>query len=512
MKTSLRLLLLVAVACGAFCAARADVKLPALFSDHMVLQREVAVPVWGRADPGEEVTVAIGGQSQTAKAGADGKWKVKLEKLTGGDTLTVKGKNTITVSDVLIGEVWLCSGQSNMGFTVNRAANFEQEQAAANYPKLRMFKVAAASKETPQEECTGQWVLTTPETVGAYSATAYFFGREIHKALGVPVGLINSSWGGTSVEAWTSMEAQSKLAEFPAIIDSWKKQTAQPWDEAAAMARYEKQKAASKQNAAKARKAGKKAARAPQKPVNPRLSQNYPGNLFNGMIQPLVPFAIRGGIWYQGENNANKTFAKIYGLQLATLIQDWRARWGYEFPFAWVQLPDFHAPQKEVVEQTGWVTVREQMLKTLSVPNTGMAITLGLGMADNIHPVRKQEVGQRLALWAIAEVYKKEGVAWGGPMPAGNSVKENEIVVTFKHADGGLVAKDGELKGFAIAGADKKWVKATAKIAGKDAVAVSSPEVAKPVAVRYAWADNPEFNLYNGAGLPATPFRTDDWE
>lgn len=506
-------ILTLAMLAGALQLASADVKLPAIFGEHMVLQQDAMVPVWGWADPGEQVTVELAGQVKTTTADAKGKWMVKLAKLKAGDGLSmvVKGKNKLTVNDVLVGDVWICSGQSNMGFTVNRAKDFEKEKAAAKFPQLRMFTVDRVSKAEPQEDCKGRWELTTPENVGFFSAAAYFFGREIHQQLQIPVGLINTSWGGTSIEAWTSMEAQSKLKEYGTISESWVKATATPYDEKKAMEQYNKQLAAYKENAKKAKADGKAAPRAPVKPVDPRLNQNYPANLYNGMVAPLIPYALKGGIWYQGENNANKSFANIYGLQLETMIKDWRTRFGQDFPFAWVQLPDFKAPQKEVVEPSGWVTVREQMLKSLKIPKTGMAITLGLGEADDIHPKNKQEVGKRLAMWALADVYKQKGVASSGPLPAGSKTKGNEMVLSFKHTDGGLKAEDGELKGFAIAGEDKVWKWAQARIEG-DKVVVSHPDIKKPVAVRYAWAANPVFSLYNGAGIPATPFRTDDWE
>jgi sialate O-acetylesterase len=513
MKTpSLRLLsgLATALALNLVPSAFANVRLPAIFSEHMVLQQDVTVPVWGWADPGEEVTVTVGGQTKSTKANAEGKWSVQLAKLKSGEavTLTVKGKNTLTVKDVLVCEVWLCSGQSNMGFTVNRANNFEQEKAAANFPSIRVFTVSSSVATTPQSDCVGRWSVCTPATVGSFSATAYFFGREIHKTTGRPVGLINSSVGGTPIESWTSWDAQKDKGDLKVIFDRWEKEKT-TWDPAKAQAAYETQQSKWKVASAKAKEEKKTAPRAPQKPVEPRLNTHYPANLFNGKIAPLIPFAIRGAIWYQGESNA--TLGHLYHLQLTTMIQDWRKRWGYDFPFGWVQLPDFKAPQKEAVEHTGWVMVREGMLKSLSLPKTGMAVALGLGEANDIHPTNKQDVGKRLASWALADVYQQKGFAACGPLPAGHKVSGKEVEVSFKHTDGGLVAKDGELKGFAIAGADKKWVRATAKIQGTKVV-VSSPEVTQPVAVRYAWADNPAFNLYNGAGLPASPFRTDDWK
>jgi sialate O-acetylesterase len=490
-------------------AALAKVSLPDLFSDHMVLQADREVPVWGWAEPSEEVTVAIAGQTKTATADPKGKWLVKLNPLKAGEalTLTVKGGNTITIQDVLVGEVWLCSGQSNMQMTVSAAKDFPKEKAAANYPKIRMFREASNPATTPQDHCKGTWQVCSPETVGGFSATGYFFGRELHQTLGVPVGLINSSVGGTAIEAWTSLEAQKDKPEVKPIFERWTKQ-AETWDPAKAQAQYDKQLAAYKEAAAKARAEGKRAPAAPRKPVDPRLNANHPANLFNAKIAPLVPYAIRGAIWYQGESNAGN-LAGIYGLQLETLIKDWRSRWGEgDFPFAWVQLPNFRAPQTKPVESSNWALVREGMLKTLALPNTGMAITIDVGEANDIHPKDKQDVGKRLAMWALAKVYGRP-VASSGPLVASHKISGSQVILSFKHTDGGLVAKEGTLKGFAIAGADGNWVRAEAKIAG-DQVIVSSPDVKDPVAVRYDWADNPDGNLYNGAGLPASPFRTDD--
>ena len=494
--------------------ARAEVSLPSIFSEHMVLQREQGVPVWGWADAGEEVTVSIGKQTKTVKAGADGKWTVKLDKLSAGEpaTMTVKGKNTIEIPDVLVGEVWLCSGQSNMAFTVNRALNFEQEKTTADLPKIRTFTVLSGSALEPAEKCAGKWIVCSPETVGTFSAAGYFFGRELQAKLNVPVGLVHSSVGGTPIEAWTSWEAQKNLPQIKFIFDSWDKKMAE-YDPQKASANYEKQKAAWQAAAETAKAEGKKPANAPRAPVDPKMDAHRPANLFNGKIAPLIPYAIRGAIWYQGESNADTVErGAAYRTQLPLMIADWRKRWGSEFPFAWVQLPDFVAHDSD-----GWALVQEAMLKSLKVPHTGMAVALGLGETHDIHPKNKQEVGKRLATWALADVYAKKagkGATGGsatsmGPLFASQKISGKEVTVTFIQA-AGLAAKDGELKGFTIAGEDKQWKPATAKIV-KGSVVVSSPEVAKPVAVRYAWGSNPEFSLFNAAGLPASPFRTDDW-
>ncbi|HBC87691.1 MAG TPA: sialate O-acetylesterase [Lentisphaeria bacterium] len=460
------------------------VQLPSFFSDHMVLQTGRPVPVWGKADPKEKITVSIGDQTKTTEAGQDGKWSVKLDPMQPGGplTLTVQsgdaGKRTI--NDVLVGEVWLCSGQSNMALTVNKAMNYEKEQPLATWPKIRTMQ-------------NNKWVVCSPETVGTFSAAAYFFGREIHKKTGLPVGLLNVSSGGTPIELWTSLEAQKAVPELKPLFESS--------GEAAVASKEDAEQANSDRNQA-AEVEGKKAV-AGQKVA--------PGYLFNGRILPLAPYAIRGAIWYQGEANSYTVNANLYGIQLATMIKDWRSRWGFDFAFITVQLPDIGSAQTEPVQTHGRVLVREGVLKSLSVPNTGMAVTIGTGEEKSNHPKNKQEVGRRLAQWALAKVYEQKDVAGSGPLPESSKVVDGKIVVTFSHADGGLVAQGGgELKGFAIAGADMKWVWGRATIDGKTVI-VSSPEVKEPVAVRYAWALNPaSSNLFNGAGLPATPFRTDN--
>lgn len=489
-----------------------DVRLPAIISDHMVLQQDMTVPIWGWADAGEEVTVTIAGQTKTAVPGPDGKWLIQLDKLevNGPHELIVKGKNTLRIVDVLVGEVWLGSGQSNMAMTVSRSKDFEAEQAAANLPRIRMFRENSAPAPEPQTTGSGKWEVCSPETVGSFSATAYFFGRELHRSLKVPVGLINSSVGGTPIEAWTSYDAQKDLPELKPLLARWDTEAAN-YDPDKAKAAYDKQFAEWRAVAKKARDEGKPPPRPPFPPVNPRRSPHHPAVLFNAKIAPLIPFAIRGAIWYQGESNANTargSHPENYGLQLRTLIADWRRRWGQgDFPFAWVQLPRFHKPQEKPVEDTGWTTIREQMLKTLKVPNTGMAITLDLGEANDIHPKDKQGVGKRLALWALAKVYHQKGVVASGPLPDGYEIVGEEVVLSFLYADG-LRANGEELKGFAISGEDQQWLPAKARIDG-DQVVVWHPEVKRPRAVRYAWADNPDANLVNGAGLPASPFRTD---
>ena len=502
----------LALTLAALTNLHAAVRLPAIFSDHMVLQRDAIVPVWGWADPGEAVSVSIAGQTKTTTADAAGKWSVKLDKLAAGETqtLVVSGKNKVTVNDVLVGEVWLGSGQSNMQMQMKGVQNIEQEKAAAKFPQIRVFTVKRNEQVAPQKDCEGEWVLCSPETVEKFSATAYFFGRELHQKLGVPVGLIASSVGATPIETWTSMEKMEGKKELAPVFNQWAAKLRAPFDPIKAQAQYEKQLASFKVSSAKRVAEGKPAGYAPQKPVPPREDKNYPANLFNGMIAPIIPYAMRGAIWYQGENSGRAGFCQLYEYQLPLLIADWRERWGQgEFPFAWVQLANYREYTNSPSPVSHWAVVREGMLKSLAVTNTGMAVAIDIGMTDNIHPINKQEVGRRLGLWARSQVYG-EKISFSGPLPAGHKISGDEIMLSFKHTDDGLVAKGGEVSGFVIAGADKKWHWAKARIAG-ETVVVSSPEVKSPVAVRYAWADNPKCNLYNGAGLPASPFRTDNW-
>ena len=501
----LTLLLVTSAILSVATAARAEVKLPAIFGDHMVLQRDTGVPVWGTAAPGEEVTVSIAGQTVTAKAGADGKWSVKLTKLTaaGPHTLTVKGANTLTFSDVLVGEVWLGSGQSNMAMTVNRAKDYEAEQAAAKFPLIRMFTEASSAANAAQSEGKGKWVVCAPETVGGFSATAYFFGRELHKALNVPVGLINSSVGGTPIESWIAPESQAASPELKGFFES-ARNAKKLTDPNQAKAKFDTDLAKWQEAAKKAKADGKPAPRRPQDPVALAERKGNVGGLFNGKIAPLIPYAIRGALWYQGEANSAPEKAVFYHAQLSLLVSNWRALWGHDFPFAWVQLPNFGGAGRD------WPLVREAMLKTLALPKTGMAITIDIGEEKDIHPKNKQDVGRRLAAWALGTVYG-QAVATSGPLPAGHQVRGSDVVLSFKHTDGGLIAKGGELKGFVIAGADQQWKPAQARIEGHTVI-VSHPDVKQPVAARYGWENFPVCTLFNGAGLPATPFRTDVWK
>jgi sialate O-acetylesterase len=490
----------------------AELKLATAFSDHMVLQREKPVAVWGWADAGVEVTAEFGGQKKSSKTGPDGKWSLKLDALPASSeprdlvitSHQASGIQSLKCTDVLVGEVWLGSGQSNMAMTVAGCYHFDAEKAAAKYPLIRHYRESSGPSDTPQAAGKGAWQICTPENVGGFSAALYFFGREIHKEVGVPVGLINTSVGGTPIESWVAAEVQSSDPETKANYDT-RLDSHRKFDPAQAPALHQKQIAIWKKASEKAKANGTPfVVPAPKDPLAMWKLKGGPSGLFNGKVVNLVPYTLRGMLWYQGEGNANSN-PGLYHKQLTQLVRSWRTLWKDEVPFAWVQLPNFTSPGE------GWPRVRESMLKTLALPKTGMAITIDLGDAKDIHPKNKQDVGKRLSFWALGTVYGKNVPAISGPLPADSNISGNAITVSFKHANGGLKSiTGGPLTGFLIAAADQQWKPAEAKIVG-ESVVVSSAEVAQPVAVRYAWKDWPDYSLANGAGLPASPFRTDDW-
>lgn len=501
----LRALRLLALAVPA--ALLADVKLASPFQDHMVLQQGGKIPVWGWADPGEKVTVKHRGVQATATAGADGKWRADLPSLAASAQpaeFVVQGKNTIALKDVLVGEVWLCSGQSNMAFTVNRCMNAKEEMAAANFPQIRQFLATRTTAAQPKDTVEGTWTVCSPETVGQYTGVGYFFAREIHRKLGVPVGLVHSSWGGTPAEAWTGEETLRADPAFKVIHDRWEKVMA---DYPAAKAKHDAAVAKWRADAAAAKKAGKaskKAApRAPNGPDSPRA----PSVLYNGMIRPLVPYAIRGALWYQGEANAGH--ASEYRRLMTAMITQWRNEWGRgDFPFYQVQLANYKASGENNNE---WAFLREAQTQVATgLKHCGQALSIDIGDVQDIHPTNKQEVGRRLSLIARAQVYG-EKLEWSGPMFAKAEPKGAALRVTFTHAKG-LQAKGGQPTGFEIAGADLQFVPATAALQSDGSLLVSAEAVKQPTAVRYAWRNAPAANLYNGEGLPAVPFRTDKAE
>lgn len=485
----------------------AKVKLPAVIGDNMVLQQKVSVPIWGTSEPGERVTVTIATQKASTIADVAGKWMVKLNPIEVGGpyTITIAGDNIITLYNILVGEVWVCSGQSNMQMSVKSSNNAEKEIAESNYPQIRLFSVKRTVAEKPLTDTEGQWSLCNPQTVGDFSAVGYFFGRELHKALNVPVGLIHTSWGGTPAEAWTSFPTLESNPDFKPILDRY----AKALDEyPQAMEKYNQRLSEWKTAADKAKAEGKEPPpNRPYPPMGPE-NPNRPAGLYNGMITPIVPYAIQGAIWYQGESNASRAYQ--YRTLFPTMIKDWRRVWGQsDFPFLFVQLANFMETKPQPAEDE-WAELREAQSMTLSLPKTGMAVIIDIGEAKDIHPKNKQDVGLRLSLSAQSVAYNRN-LVYSGPMYESMTVEGNKIRLRFKHTGGGLITKNGEpVKGFAIAGDNKTFVWADAKIDGNEIV-VWSDQVQNPVAVRYAWESNPVCNLYNKEGLPASPFRTDNW-
>lgn len=490
----------------------ADVVLPAIISDHMVLKKAAGVPIWGKADPGESVTVTLGGSGEAkAVADADGRWKLTLDLSASGPgpfQLKVAGKNQIAVSDVVVGEVWVASGQSNMEFPLKGAIDSAKEIEVAANPMVRQFLVARAESDVPADDCRGVWTVAASETAGAFSAVGYFFAKRLQKELGEPVGLIKSSYGGTPGEAWMSREAVDSVPHL----------------------KEAREKALNEEMTTGTPRTANATATATTKPkVRPRV-QKIPSILFNGMISPLVPYAISGVIWYQGEANTNRAWQ--YRSAFPLLIQDWRTQWKQgDFPFYFCQLANYQ-PKLPAPSESAWAELREAQTMTLKLTNTGQAVLIDIGESGDIHPRNKKDAGERLGAVALANHYGKK-ILFSGPVYQSMKADGGKIRLAFKHADGGLVAKPlpatydvksknsetaplvrnspaSEVEGFAICGEDKKWVWADAKIDGNDVV-VWSDNVPAPVAVRYAWADNPTCNLYNGAGFPAVPFRTDDF-
>lgn len=483
-------------------SAQAEVSLPNIFGDHMVFQREQANPVWGKAAPGEKVSVSIGGQSHATTATRDGSWRVTLEPLEVGGPyeLQIKGKNTLTFSDILVGEVWVCSGQSNMQWPVRVSADAELHAASANYPEIRLLSVPQIASQEPRDNFNGSWNICNPKSVADFSAVAYSFGRRLHNTLRVPIGLIDNAWGGSAVEAWIPRDALEGAGQYDELLTSWDEKAAAMTDQifAAELAAYKKWVADGGLGAKR---------RAPR---DSRTSNHRPGNLFNGVLHPIIGYGIRGAIWYQGEANAARAYQ--YRSLFPLMISAWREHWQQgDFPFYWVQLADFKQEAPEP-RDSAWAELREAQSMTLSLPNTGQAVIIDAGEGRDIHPRDKETVANRLARIALARDYDIE-MAWQSPSYDSMQLDGNAISIQLKHvSEGGLHTFDVyESTGFEIAGEDQKFVWAKAKIDGKNKIKVYSPQVPKPVAVRYAWGDNPVVNLQDRNGLPVTPFRTDDW-
>jgi sialate O-acetylesterase len=518
-------------------SAFGEVRMPSLFSDGMVLQRNGEIPVWGWESPGQKVTVSLSTSKAEATAGADGRWKVSLAPLPAGGphVLTVAGdKNTVKIQDVLIGEVWVCSGQSWMTWNMARVRDAEKEIQAANFPEIRMFTVKKDTALSPQSDCDGRWVPCVSKNMPGLSGLGYFFARDLYQTLGVPIGMIHSSVPGTVAWAWTdrtSLEEVPELKKWMVATDELagayggdfyarKADEIRAWLVEAVAARDKKIRlpklpegliisvdrldAWQKWLAAADQAKGKEVPLPPEAQAfvgekkDPRFhAYNQTTMLYNGMIAPLIPYGIKGIIWFQG--TGGETFR--------TMIKGWRKNWGWEMPFYFVQLANFDGEGKNP-QGTDWAEIREGQATALDLPNTGMAVAIDIGNAHDLHPTNMQDYAPRLSAIAKAKLYGMN-VVYSGPVFEKMEIGEGgKVRVSFQHVGGGLVAKGGELKGFALAGADKKFVAAKAVIDG-EAVVVSSAEVPAPVHLRYAFANSPECNLYNKEDLPAAPFRTD---
>ncbi len=500
-----RLLHLSALAAALAFRAQADVTLPGILTDHMVVQRGRPVHIWGRAAANEAVSVSFRGETRQTTATAGGQWSVFLAPGEAGGPfdLSIKGANSIAFKYVLVGDVWVASGQSNMEFKLQRAANAQAEIAAAKYPKIRRTLLARKVADHPMDDASATpWVDINPGNAADASAVAYFFARHLQEKLGgVPIGIIESFWGGTPVESWMSLRGISEDPALMPIFGGWAR-SLEAWP--TVEDRYQKQLAQWNDAAAKAKAAGTNPPAKPGRPETGPGGAYTPAGLYNAMIAPLTPFAIRGAIWYQGESNANPNpnGASLYARAFQGMIRDWRRAWAIgDFPFLFVQLANYKA-------NPSWPELREAQRETLSLANTGMAVTIDVGNPTDIHPTNKQDVGLRLALAARAVAFG-EKLEYSGPLYRQTVRDGAGLRVWFDHTGGGLVAKGGALKGFEVAGVDRRFVPAEARIEG-NSVVVSAPSVAAPLLVRYAWSDNPEASLYNGEGLPASPFRSQE--
>ncbi|MBC2593461.1 sialate O-acetylesterase [Ruficoccus amylovorans] len=489
----------------------AELWLPNIFGDHMVLQRDLDNPIWGKAQPGERISVTIGGKVRETTAGPDGRWLLKLDPMGAGGPyeLTVRGDSeTLQFQDVLVGEVWFCSGQSNMLFNLGSAFDSDVEIASANYPEIRLLQVPRRASLEPLEDFEGGWNVCSPRTASGFSAVGYLFGRQLHNALGVPVGLVANPWGGSCAEAWLPMDLLMANEETAEVVAEWKQDAASYTDEM-----YERDMAEYKKQLKEWERFGQyNGQRRPFGVLDKRLYQRTPSGIFNGMVYPTIGYGMRGIIWYQGESNTpTAKRAGQYRDLFPTLINYYRDIWGQgDFPFYWVQLPaygpEFDDPNGDISPRN-WAVLREAQSGALSLPNTGQAVAIDLGEGNEIHPGAKQAVARRLARQALARDYGYELVS-GSPQCASAVVDGSRVTLTFDQVDEGLYAYGrNEVSGFSIAGEDGVFYWAEATIPVRNQVVLQHVEVRHPVEVRYAWGDNPPNNLRDRNGLPVTPFR-----
>lgn len=484
---------------------RADVALAPLFTDHAVLQQGKPIPVWGTAIAGEAVTVVFRGASVSTRADAAGRWRVTLPEHAGTAEpaeLTVTGRNRITLRDIVVGEVWLASGQSNMEFKLRDADGGAEAITGARFPLIRHIRLAHQVAVEPVGTSTGEWQPASPATVPDFTAVGYFFARDLWEKLRVPIGIIHNSWGGTPIEAWMPAKALASDGAFAVVQERWAKALA---DYPKNKEKFDAEVAAWSAEAAAAKAKGEKLTKPKPTRVPPGPGHRHtPSGLYNGMIHPLAPYALRGVLWYQGEDNASR--AGEYHRLFAAMIHGWREVFDQgELPFYWVQLANYESPRGPA---NAWAFLREAQDRARSLPNTGQALAIDLGNPANIHPTNKREVGRRLALIALAQNYGRP-VVFSGPRFQAATAEGASMRITLSDAEG-LCVRGESSQSFELAGADKKFVPAEARIEG-EILMVSAPGLAHPVAVRYAWRNNPAANVYNGAGLPLAPFRSDSW-
>ena len=509
----------------------AKISTPAIFGNNMVLQQNHPCPVWGNAEPHSSVSLKFAGKTYKTNSDKDGNWQITLDPLPASSSplemfiiggqieeieklganlaeLAKKHPGSILYNNILIGEVWLCSGQSNMGWKVNSSDDSDLESLSSNYPNLRMITIPQNGTQKPQKNFQGSWEISSPQSASSFSAVGYFFGRRLHQILQVPVGLINNAWGGSACEAWIPRNRLQQCKVAQPYMDQWQGKE-KNYD-------YESQLNHYKQRLAKwesDNKQGNAKGQRPRVPRNLMTGQHRPANLYNGVLYPIIGFGIKGAIWYQGESNAGRAHA--YREIFPLMIESWRQAWNQdEFPFYWTQLSDFRN-EVDTPGDSSWAELRESQTLTLKkVSNAGEAVIIDTGEGRDIHPRNKQIVANRLLRHALANQYGHK-IPYQSPLYKSHEIKESKVQIAFDHVGGGLYCFDTKSPvGFAICGADQKFVWAEAKLIGKDRVEVWSESIPSPVAVRYAWSDNPVCNLYRKDGavtLPVTPFRTDDF-
>lgn len=486
---------------------QAQIKLPAIFGDHMVLQQKQDNPVWGWASPGEMIKVSINGQSHSTKANQKGEWRIMLRPVQVGGPykLRIEGDDSrFYFDDVLVGEVWICSGQSNMEWPISRTNSSELATLTSNYKNIRLITVPRVGTQEPQDDFNGEWSISSPESIEDFSAIGYFFGRSLHHALDVPIGLIDNSWGGSAAEAWVNKDKMLEDGNFTELMSWWQEQE-EDYDFDALLAEW-------KQEAAEwdATDEDSRVEDRPRRPRNLMTGNHRPGNIYNGVLYPTIGYGIKGVIWYQGESNAGRAYE--YRHLFPMMIQHWRDEWEQgDFPFYYVQLADFQAELTEPEEST-WAELREAQTMTMDkLKNVGQAVAIDVGEGRDIHPRNKQTVADRLARWALAKDYNKD-IIFSGPTYKSMKIEGNKITISFDNVGSGLYSFDTrDPQGFIITGEDQKFVNADAKIISKNEIEIWSEAIINPVAIRYAWAQNPICNMYNREGLPMTPFRTDEW-